>query len=96
MKIEHTYNNRHNWLAVKQTIGLNATPSFLNTGCEPSFIRYRNRKHDFQETYYIDILGILNKLNVFFKAFTSFFTFSFQTDWDQSTKQTSPKALKSI
>ncbi|HSW88468.1 MAG TPA: hypothetical protein VLG12_04870 [Candidatus Saccharimonadales bacterium] len=96
MKTQQTYNNRHHWLAVKQTIGINTAPSFLNHGCEPSFTRNINRKHDFQETYYIDILGILNKFSIFFKGFTSLFAFSFQTEWNQSTKQSSSKALKSI
>lgn len=93
MNTQQTY-NRHHWLAVKQTIGINTVPSFLNTGCEPTSQRYRDRKYHLQGTYYIDILGIVDKLSIFFKGFTSLFTFSFQTDLRKEKKLNTTSILK--
>ncbi len=85
MKTQQIYNRQH-WLAVKQRIGINSLPSFLNTDCESRGPRYRNPKYNGQENFYIDILGILNKLSIFFKVFSSLFTFSFQTEWQKEKK----------
>lgn len=93
MKTQPIY-NRHHWLAVKQTIGMNNVPSFLNNDCKSNYTRYRNRRYETQATYYIDVLGIIDKIGVFFKGITSFFTVSVQTEWHQSSK--SAKVIKSI
>lgn len=95
-----TYNNRHTWLAMKQTIGINAAPSFLETGWDKTSMGYRLNRHqqqiERQQTYYIDILSILSRISIFFKGLSSFFTFSFQADWQKEVKPTLPKIIKSI
>ena len=88
-----SYNNRHNWLAIKQTIGINAAPSFLETEWDKTRMEHRLNRHqqqiEMQQTYYIDILAILSKISIFFKGLSSFFTFSFQTDWQKDIRTTS-------